>query len=220
MKKRLNIWCMFGLVVLLAGLATTGSAADQRGKVVPPRPGGFHGPLQVLSPNGDTYLVTQDNEDNGGTGSPDGDMGGANPPCVFDTDGVHPIEFNINVSGALPTTSAQLFIEAFDVDEQGGPPPEIDQAWFNGNYLGDLTGDDNTWSNTVFNVPLAMVQAGDNLVTIVVDEDPPGTNGSWCVSVASGQLLIDGGAPTTASCRSIMTDLPAYDFGDPVTVTL
>jgi len=220
MKRSIGFSCLIVAIVLL-GTAVPGSAMDEHGKVItPPAPGMVSGPQVVLSPLGDTYLVNVDNEDNAGTGNPDGDMGGANPPCVFDEDSFHPIEFNINVSGALPTTSAELLIDAFDVDEQGGPPPEIDQVYLNGTYLGDLTGADSTWSTTILNVPIALVQAGNNKVVIIVDEDPPGTNDSWCVAVASGQLLIDGGAAGTASCRSLTTDAGQYDFGQTVTATL
>ena len=76
------------VAVFVAMTASPGLAGDQRGKIVPPPPGVSAAPVMVGSSltAGDTYLITQDNEDNGGTGSPDGDMGGGNPPCVFDGD--------------------------------------------------------------------------------------------------------------------------------------
>ena len=165
---------------------------------------------------GTTYLVDVDNEDNAGSGVADGDMGGVTPPVIWDTDPLHPIEFNIDVSGSLPTTSAELIIEAYDVDETAG---QHDQVLFNGTPLGLLTGANLEWSNSVFSVPVGLVLAGNNLVTIVVDENPPGENGNWWIQVGSGQLLVDGGAAGTASCRSITSDQAHYDYGDTVTIT-
>ena len=70
---------------------------------------------------GDTYFTDDDNENNGGLNFSDNDM----DVSVNNTDGIHPIDFDIDVTGALPSSSATLIIEAFDIDEEAG---ENDQA--------------------------------------------------------------------------------------------
>lgn len=170
-------------------------------------------PMAVMA--ADSYLVTTDNEDNAGTQTPDHDMGDTSGgTCFYNTDAVHPLEFNFDVTGALPTTSAELFIRAWDIDETQG---EIDEVFLNGTSLGYLTGADSEWSTTLFNVSPALIQPGLNLVQVMVDIN---NSGSWCASIASGQLDLDGGAATDASCRGVTVDQAAYDFGDSVQVTV
>ena len=145
--------------------------------------------LAEPGPNGGTtYLVDTDNENNAGTGLPDGDMGGSNPPCVFKTNSIAPIELNIDVTGPLPTQDAVLTLRVYDVDE----PAEVDEVYFNGNLVGVLTGADNTFSTNVITLDPSMVQAGLNRVEIVIDI---ATTGSWCVELHWAQLVLDGGSP-------------------------
>jgi hypothetical protein len=209
--RRKSFVCLIALGFAF-GLAMSGPAiAGDENCVTAPVPAL---PFAAMAPNGDTYITDTDNENNAHTGAPDGDMGGASPPCLFNDDTIHPIEFNIFLTGPLPTTSAQLFIEAYDVDETSG---EDDQVYVNGTLVGTLTGADSTWSTTVLNVPLAVVQAGANLIEIQVDIHNVHT---WCVSVARGQLVIDGGAAASASCRFVTTDKAQYDFAEAVSTTL
>ncbi|MEW6756902.1 MAG: VWA domain-containing protein [Acidobacteriota bacterium] len=156
-----------------------------------------------------TYIVTDDNENNARTGTPDGDWN----TCVWNSDGNHPIEFNVPVTGALPAASAKLLLLCNDVDETSG---EVDEVYFNGHLLGTLTGANNQDSTTVFTIPnLSWVLAGNNYVEIHVDVDDTG----WCVYMKQAQIVIDGGCPATASCRTIDTDQSSYDFGEEVIVT-
>ena len=193
---------------LLAGDSSGGSVSSRHT---------VFGPVARQLGAAGTYFTNTDNERNALDDVADDDMGGANPPCVFDVDSYHPIEFDIDMTGALPTSSVLLLIEAYDIDETAG---EIDFVYLNGNLQGALTGVDNGWTTTIFSVPLAHVVSGRNLVQIIVDEQPPGTNGAWCVNVGSGQLVIDGGGAAEATCWSIWTDQAVYAFGDTVSVSV
>ena len=81
-----------------------------------------------------TYYTNADNENNANTHVADNDM----HVSLGNTDGIHPIEFNIMVS-ALPQSSAVLTMRNLDVDEEQG---EIDLVYVNGHLLGKLTGAD------------------------------------------------------------------------------
>jgi|GEM_PF-2180464 len=207
MKRVLALACLLFPLVFVAV-----AAADDRGQAPPPPPP----PLSVtaLSTTGATYLTDTDNENNAGTGVPDGDMGASARGCLYKTDSIHPIEFNIFVTGPLPTTSAVLLLETWDVDFSSG---ELDEVFFNNVSLGYATGADEEWSNTTFTLPLALVQAGKNTVRMMVDQ---GTSGPWCTWIARGQLIIDGGAAANASCRTITTNKANYQWGEQVTVTV
>jgi len=141
-----------------------------------------------LAVAGGTYYTDTDNENNAGTGAADNDM----DVTVSRGSGIHPIEFNINVNGPLPTTSAFLTIRANDVDEEQG---EIDDVYFNGQSIGYLGGANNVQSTTAFEIPVGLVQAGNNLVQVFVDRN----NAGWIVTVYWGQLVIDGGAAERAN---------------------
>jgi hypothetical protein len=161
-----------------------------------------------------TYTVTEDNENNAGTGVADGDMGMSGVgSCLYNTDSRHPIEFNFDIGTNVPTTSAQLFLETWDVDY----PSELDQTYVNGTLIGDNTGANNQWSNSVFMIPAGVLHAGKNLVQVRVDQNNPG-GGQWCTWVRRANLLIDGGTPGTADIVGPTTDAPSYRPGQEVTV--
>src|SRR4051812_21213365 len=108
-----------------------------------------------------TYYTNTDNENNANTHVADNDM----DVSLGRASGIHPIEFNIMLS-ALPQSSAVLTMRNLDVDEEQG---EIDLVYINGHLLGKLTGADNIWSVTSFNVDPAWLMTGRNLVRIDVD---------------------------------------------------
>ncbi|MEZ5506034.1 MAG: Ig-like domain-containing protein [Gammaproteobacteria bacterium] len=145
-----------------------------------------------LAVAGGTYYTDTDNENNAGTGVADNDM----DVTVSRGAGIHPIEFNIDVNGPLPTTSAFLTIRANDVDEEQG---EIDDVYFNGQFIGYLGGANNVQSTTAFEIPVGLVQSGNNLVQVFVDRN----NAGWVVTVYWGQLVIDGGAADRANTTSV-----------------
>jgi len=174
MRQRLGIVVLSALVVMTGAYAI----ADDSNQGPPPHWPTVEGPLALLSPDGDTYLVDLDNEDNAGSGSPDHDMGSLqSPTCIYNDDVKHPIEFNIDVTGALPTTSAALLLEAWDVDLSSG---EVDEVYFNGTLIGTLTGASNQFSTTVLTVPLASVVSGENFVQVQVDVN---NIHDWCVGL-------------------------------------
>ncbi|MDQ7075704.1 MAG: hypothetical protein Q9O24_11265 [Gammaproteobacteria bacterium] len=176
---------------------------------------------------GNTYITFADNlAQDGVTPIPDGDLvftsnaqGNGGQPVVhalavpFGIQQAGPIEFNINVTGALPQQTAYLTLTAFDVDEDdpANPTfPELDTVTFNGVLLGSgvptgfvdranvpinqgsyLTGFNASYSTSVFKIPLGSVVVGNNTVVI----QPSVVKGSsWAVIVTAGQLVIDGGA--------------------------
>src|SRR5690242_8241917 len=102
-----------------------------------------------------TYYQDTDNENNAHTHVADNDM----ENTVGNTDLKHPIEFNIGVT-TLPSSSAVLTMRAFDVDEEQG---EQDDVYVNGHLVGKLTGANNVWSATSFNVNPAWLVQGANL---------------------------------------------------------
>ena len=162
---------------------------------------------------GATYVTDTDNENNAGTGVADGDM----DTSISASSGVHPIEFNIDVSGALPTTSAYLTIRGNDIDENTGPgggsSSEIDDVYFNGHKLGYLTGENQKWSTSAFSFDPAWVVPGKNKVEIQI-----GTlGGGWVVTIDWGQLVLDGGAADKGDTTGI--DITGFDIpGNTVTI--
>jgi len=78
------------------------------------------------------YITTIDNEDNDKIGEPDNDMGKELGDCIDKRDLIHPIGFNINVTGELPVASAYLSVFIEDVDWESG---ERDEIFLNGHSL-------------------------------------------------------------------------------------
>jgi len=151
------------------------------------------------------YITTADNENNYHTGTADGDMYPGNTDCIYNNNykpncpglqnPLAPIEFNIVVPTLPSFTTAELSLYAWDVDEQGDPgnptrPKERDEVYLNGHFLGTLTGADQVWSTSHFNIPNpSWVQQGDNLVEVSIDD----YDGCWCVMIDWGQLVLGGG---------------------------
>jgi hypothetical protein len=138
---------------------------------------------------GDTYYTNADNNDNDSNGIPDNDMGLE----ISNGDVIHPVEFDIFVTGSLPSTSAILSITAFDVDEETG---ETNSVFINGNLLGTLSGQDSQANTSAFVVDTADVLAGANLVEVSAP-------GGRTLTVNLGQLLIDGGSQQHADLNSL-----------------
>ena len=160
------------------------------------------------------YLQTEDNENNALQGVPDFDL----DYYLGNDDPVNPIEFNFFIDEAT-ITSAMLNIYAYDVDETGGPPAEIDEVYLNGNYLGILTGADEVWSSTSFEFNSSFLNPGPNgknLVQIYVSVIP---NTGWKLSVDWGQLIINNCQGGDAYIRTMDLDKTVYLPGDAITIT-
>jgi hypothetical protein len=140
-----------------------------------------------------TYYTNSDNENNAGTHVADNDM----DVSLGNASGIHPVEFNIDVA-SLPQSSVVLSMRALDVDEEQG---EVDNVYLNGHYLGHLTGANNVWSVTAFNVNTAWLVAGQNLVRIDVDTSGDAT--AWVTTIDWAQILTDGGGATDGDTRSV-----------------
>ncbi|MBF0236521.1 MAG: hypothetical protein HQM12_02350 [SAR324 cluster bacterium] len=99
-------------------------------------------------------------------------------------------EFVIVVDGERPAEKATLSIYAFDTDEERGEEVRI---YLNDHLAGRLSGTDNTWNTTVFDLDPAWVVEGENRVRFVIG-DSRSRNIKWTGTLGWGQLLIDGGA--------------------------
>ncbi|RLC10516.1 MAG: hypothetical protein DRI57_20270, partial [Deltaproteobacteria bacterium] len=174
---------------------------------------GAHAETQA---DGLIHITTVDNENNDGTGEPDNDMGKELRPSIYNNNPAHPIEFNINVTGSLPVSSAYLSVFIEDIDW----PKEQDEIFLNGRSLGIAVGENNLNNSTLFVIPdLSWVKLGNNLVQIFVDQN----NTGWRAIVQSGQLIFDDNAGTdTTSIRKFKhdSDSSGYDYGETVTINL
>lgn len=162
------------------------------------------------------YITIEDNEDNNGSGTPDDDMGKILRPFIGKRDSNHPIEFNINVTGSLPVSSAYLSLFIEDIDW----PHEQNEVFLNGHSLGFAVGENDLNNSTLFVIPdLSWVKAGNNLVQVFVDQNHTGT--WWEAIVQSGQLIFDDDSGfDTASIRTLASDLSEYDYAETVTIAL
>ncbi len=162
-----------------------------------------------------TYVLTEDNDNNNYTGSPDGDWG----YCLFNNDAKHPIEFSFDVNESN-ISSAQLLLLAHDVDQFTEPGnPEIDKVYVNNTYVGNLTGATDEDSTTLFSIPTSALTTGNNRVRIDVNQNPGTPSNKWCVKLIQAQLIINGGCTGRASCRSVSTNNSSYAPGATVAVT-
>ncbi|MFZ5857265.1 MAG: hypothetical protein ACOYZ6_10580, partial [Chloroflexota bacterium] len=144
-----------------------------------------------------TYFTGTDNENNAHTGAADNDM----DVEIYNDDPLHPIEFNIAVPvGGLPTTDAYLTVRAFDVDEEQG---QKDEVFLNGTSLGFLSGTNNTWNTSAYEIPAGVLVEGNNLVQINVDTLNPPPDSTWLVVIDWGQVVVDGGIGTPGRINSI-----------------
>jgi hypothetical protein len=161
-------------------------------------------------PNVPLY-TDKDNEDNVLSGSGDCDM----DLYLFNSSPVAPMELSVLVPDADALTHPRLLVYNWDVDETNG---EVDEVYFNGHYLGTLTGADGMWSTTALPFDPAWAVSGDNLVEILVDTANPLTP-TWAVNV--DWVQIDSGAPGEATIQylNILTP-PPYLGGDTLAIEI
>jgi hypothetical protein len=185
--NRSAVFALCAAASLFAGAAYAGDAnfATSRAAAGPNK-------MPILGPG--EYGTNADNENNAGTGVPDGDMGGAGAPCVFNTDAYSPIEYNITLPAGAAGSAGTLHMNVWDVDTNTDPGnPEVDKVYVNNTYVGTLTGKDNTWGVNYFNIPPNVLKGGKNRVKITPDTRNPG-GGIWCVAVEWGIIKV---TPTT-----------------------
>ena len=145
-----------------------------------------------------TFVITEDNEDNAHSGNPDYDM----DTYLFAEDYKAPIEVRFDLE-TLPGRDAFICIYAWDCDEYNGDTPEYDAIYVNDTRIGAMTGQDDEWNTTYWSVPVSALRKGANYVTIHIGrvdktvtpweyvEDYPDW---WAIQVKWVQLLLDGGS--------------------------
>ena len=119
--------------------------------------------------------------------------------------------------------SGELTLSIYDVDEYCGGACdgicEVDPVYFNGHYLGTLTGANNQWSTTTFILDPSWINGasggspGVNHVKIVIDT---ASQNCWAVECDWVQLIINAGAKGNARIVSLSTDKQAYAPGDTI----
>ena len=170
MKKILVLIMLLGVVVLLNAIGDKPDDFVNYGGILP-----GVGPIDPSS-----AFTTDDNENNAHAGIPDFDM----DVYLYNSDSEAPIEFNIYIDETA-ITHASLSVSAWDVDVSAG---EVDEVYLNGHLVGTLTGTNNGWSITYFNVNPSFVLTGQNLVQINIDV---ARIGGWATTVDWGQLVIN-----------------------------
>lgn len=106
--------------------------------------------------------------------------------------------FDINVSQASGS-SATLTVRVFDVDEESG---ELDEVFLNNVSLGYLSGTNDTWSTTSFDISSTVIYDDVNTVRVCIDPDG-GEATTWRATIDWGQILVDGGSAEDADITSV-----------------
>ena len=127
----------------------------------------------------------------------------------------------------LDVYSAELTLSIYDVDEYCGGACngicEVDTVYFNGHYLGTLTGADDQWSTTTFILDPSWVNGevdgspGINHVKIIIDT---ASQECWAVECDWVQLILNAGAQGNAKIVSLSTDKQAYSPSDTINVAI
>jgi len=156
--------------------------------------------MPALSPG--EFGTDIDNEDNSLSGNPDGDM----DTYLFNTNSIHPVEFNIVIPSNPGSAGATLRMDVYDIDS----PAEVDEVYLNGVYLGTLNGTSNTWGVNIFTIPSGTMVQGNNLVEIKIDIN---NSGSWAATIDWG--IISGLQSSLAITRAWVSPV-VVTAGQPV----
>ena len=152
------------------------------------------------------------------------DGSGLDTGCSYRTDGPLEIRLRIrryvgpvNPDGTLQnpealidegvlSETAHLRMPVYDVDSDGDPgdpavPPELDIIAFNGEKIGELSGENNRWKHNEFTIPIRLLKFPalgappvDNVIRIDIDQ-ASGTEENWCTAVDWAELQFDAVAP-------------------------
>ncbi|MEE9209328.1 MAG: hypothetical protein V3U23_02655 [Kiloniellales bacterium] len=104
---------------------------------------------------------------------------------------------------------AFLTMPALDVDVAGAPgfPPEVDEIFFNGEKIGELTGINDKWVMNTFDIPIGKLrfpapaasgsapQKVANTVQIAIDTASDPSDFNWCTSIDWGALRFKATSP-------------------------
>ena len=167
----------------------------------------------VVTDTGATFFQNIDNLKYDGNNPvldvPDNDFPLTKDQRMGNTDARHPIDFYIDMTGYSGIwQNAYLAIRAYDVDEEGETGAdvnvygkEVDYPYLNGEKLPKLSGTNNNWNTTVFKVNPII---GKNLVKIMINQEPTGTNpASWALAVGWGQIVLDNGPQNKAGLLAL-----------------
>lgn len=144
---------------------------------------------------------------------------GLDTGCTFNTDPNHPLIVDVLIdkfvgdvdgngrlldpapliaAGLIPS-QVEVIMPAYDVDVFGSPPPERNEVFLNGEFLGALTGDDGIWKLNSFTVgidkirfparpaPGAAPTPASNRIQVNVDTL---SVGRWCTAIDWVALVI------------------------------
>ena len=105
----------------------------------------------------------------------------------------------------MPLQSCKLGIYTWDCDEISSTwHREYDQVYVNGICVGVITGQDDTWKTSYFDVPLNALRLGENTITVYVGHQDKATGAVvkntdyWLLTVKWASLQFDGGKDENA----------------------
>lgn len=157
----------------------------------------------AATPHPQTIVITEDNEDNAHSGTPDGDVDTHMDFGKFN----YPVEVSFTLTeDNFPTQSAYVAIKAFDVNEEAGESDHVylnddifmekdavikdvfgdEWHYYSGN-IGMLSGTGRTWNTTILQIPLEKLKLGKNVISITIKH-------GWWMMVDWMQVILDGGA--------------------------
>jgi len=97
-------------------------------------------------------------------------------------------------------SQAKITFPTYDIDDQavtdGTYAPEIDKIYFNGEYVKNLHGSNDTWVNDSFNIDISKVRFNQpNEIRIDIDQGNIGNEEYWCMAVDWVAIEYDSAAP-------------------------
>jgi pimeloyl-ACP methyl ester carboxylesterase len=111
-------------------------------------------------------------------------------------------------NGIIKKNFVTLSMPAFDVDVNppSGLPPEVDTVFFNGEQIGQLTGDNNIWKENTWPILIDKVRfgikgsngapstPGINVIEIHIDQ-ASGSALNWCTAIDWAEIIFEAAYP-------------------------
>lgn len=121
-------------------------------------------------------------------------------------DGGYPFIMTFELDeNTMPLQSCRLGVNSWDCDEDStGSTREWDQVYVNSTCVGVLTGQNQRWKTSYFDVPLSTLKIGTNTITIYVGHVDNATGATvtntdiWLLKVQQAVLQFDGGKDENA----------------------
>ena len=116
--------------------------------------------------------------------------------------------FGLIEKGIVPKGYVTLTMPAFDVDlnPTDGRPPELDYVFFNGERIGELTGDNGIWKENTWPISIDKVRfgikgsegspskPGVNVIEIHIDQ-LSGSDLNWCTQIDWAEITFEAAYP-------------------------